>query len=59
MPDADDRVVPVEILGQRYPIRSALDDTYVTELATYVDNKIRSAAEATPTSDMVRVACLL
>jgi len=58
MPDADDRVVPVEILGQRYPIRSALDDSYVAELASYVDGKIRSAAQATPTSDMVRVAVL-
>ncbi len=58
MPDASDRVVPVEILGQRYPIRSALDEAYVAELASYVDSKIRSAAQATPTSDMVRVAVL-
>jgi len=58
MTDADVRVVPVEILGQRYPIRSALDETYVAELASYVDGKIRSAAEATPSSDMVRVAVL-
>ena len=58
MSNANDRVVPVEILGQRYPIRSALDDSYVTELANYVDGKIRSAAEVTPTSDMVRVAVL-
>lgn len=58
MPDVSDRVVPVEILGQRYPIRSALDEAYVAELASYVDSKIRSAAQATPTSDMVRVAVL-
>ena len=30
----------------------------MAELASYVDEKIRSAAEATPTSDMVRVAVL-
>jgi len=58
MTDADVRVVPVEILGQRYPIRSALDEAYVAELASYVDEKIRSAAEATPSSDTVRVAVL-
>jgi cell division protein ZapA len=58
MSDADVRVVPVEILGQRYPIKSALDDHYVAELASYVDEKIRSVAEATPSSDLVRVAVL-
>jgi cell division protein ZapA len=30
----------------------------VAELASYVDGKIRSAAEATPTSDTVRIAVL-
>jgi cell division protein ZapA len=58
MSDADVRVVPVEILGQRYPIKSALDETYVAELASYVDEKIRTAADATPQSDVVRVAVL-
>ncbi len=58
MSDAELRVVPVEILGQRYPIKSALDEAYVAELATYVDEKIRTAVEATPSSDLVRVAVL-
>jgi cell division protein ZapA len=58
MSDADQRVVPVEILGQRYPVRSALDEEYVAELASYVDGKIRTAAEAAPSSDLVRVAVL-
>ena len=52
------RVVPVEILGQRYPIRSTLDAAYVAELATYVDNKMRAAAEAVPSGDSVRLAVL-
>jgi cell division protein ZapA len=52
------RVVPVEILGQRYPIRSSLDAAYVTELATYVDGKMRAAAQAVPTGDAVRLAVL-
>ena len=37
MPADESRVVPVEIHGQRYPIRSALDQEYVARLASYVD----------------------
>ena len=49
------RVIPVEILGQRYPIRSSLEQEYVARLAAYVDEKVRAAAEATPTGDSARV----
>jgi len=52
------RVIPVEILGQRYPIRTALDQEYVVRLATYVDQKMKAAADATPTGDSVRLAVL-
>ena len=52
------RVIPVEIHGQRYPIRSTLDPEYVARLAAYVDEKIRAAADATPTSDSLRLAVL-
>ena len=52
------RVVPVEISGQRYPIRTALDPAYVVRLAAYVDEKMRAAADSTPTSDSVRLAVL-
>ena len=52
------RVVPVEIQGQRYPIRSTLDPAYVARLATYVDEKMRAAADATPTGDSLRLAVL-
>jgi hypothetical protein len=31
------RVISVQIHGQRYPIRSALDQEYVTRLAAYLD----------------------
>lgn len=51
-------IVPVEIRGQRYPIRSDLDPRYVAELATYVDEKIRAAAESAPTTDALRLAVL-
>jgi len=52
------RVVPVEIQGQRYPIRSSLDPEYVARLATYVDEKMRAAGDMTPTGDSLRLAVL-
>jgi len=52
-------VVTVEIGGQRYPIRSTLDERYVTELAAYVDQKMRAASEAAPSSDMLGLAVLV
>jgi cell division protein ZapA len=55
---SDGRVVPVEINGQKYPIRSGLDPEYVAQLASYVDAKIRAAGESTPTGDTLRLAIL-
>jgi cell division protein ZapA len=52
------RVVPVEIQGHRYPIRSSLDPEYVARLAAYVDDKMRAAGEATPSGDSLRLAVL-
>ena len=52
------QVVSVEIRGQQYPIRSALDLRYVHDLAGYVDEKMRSAADSTPTGDALRLAVL-
>jgi cell division protein ZapA len=51
-------VVPVEIQGERYPIRSALEPEYVARLALYVDEKMRAAASAAPTGDTLRLAVL-
>jgi cell division protein ZapA len=56
--DESSRVVSVEIHGQRYPIRSGLDPSYVAELAAYVDEKIRLASRETPASDTLKVAVL-
>jgi cell division protein ZapA len=53
------RVVTVEIMGLRYPIRSALDPAYVSRLANYVDEKMRAAADASPNGDAYRVAVLV
>jgi cell division protein ZapA len=53
------RVVTVEIAGQRYPIRSELEERYVAELAAYIDDKMRAAADAAPSSDMLGLAMLV
>jgi len=55
---AEGRVIPVQIHGQRYPIRSTLDPEYVARLALYVDEKMRAAADTTPTGDSLRLAVL-
>jgi len=52
-------VVTVEIAGQRYPIRSGLDERYITELAAYVDQKMRAASDAAPSSDLLGLAVLV
>ena len=53
------KVVTVEIGGQRYPIRSALDAAYIAELAAYVDAKMRAATETAPTADGLGLAVLV
>jgi cell division protein ZapA len=53
------RLVTVEIAGQCYPIRSALDERYVAELAAYVDQKMRAASDAAPASDTLGLAVLV
>lgn len=52
------RVIHVEIHGQQYPIRSALDATYVAELAAFVDAKMRAAARESAAGDTLKVAVL-
>jgi cell division protein ZapA len=52
------RVVTVEIFGHSYPIRSSLDERYVVELAALVDQRMRAAADAVPSGDVVRLAIL-
>ena len=52
------RVIPVEIFGQRYPIRTTLDPEYVSRLANYVEEKMRAAGDSTPSADPQRLAVL-
>jgi len=55
---AEPHVVSVEIRGQRYAIDSALDARYVNGLASYVDKKMRAAADSTPSGDSLKLAVL-
>jgi cell division protein ZapA len=55
---AQGSIVPVEIGGQRYPIRTTLEPEYVVRLAAYVDEKVRAVSDLTPTGDSVRLAVL-
>jgi cell division protein ZapA len=52
------RVVTVEIHGQRYAVRSDLDQAYIAELATYVDQKMRLAADELASADSLRIAVI-
>lgn len=54
----DARTVEVEIQGQKYSIRSALDQDYVRSLAAFLDQKIGAAAESTTSSDSLRLTVL-
>ncbi len=50
--------IRVEIYDQSYNIGGELEEAYVTELARYVDARMREVAEATHTVDSLRVAVL-
>jgi cell division protein ZapA len=53
-----EQVIPVDIFGQRYPIRTELDPDYVARLAVYVSDKMRATADTTSTGDSLRLAVL-
>jgi len=55
---SEGQVVPVEIHGQRYSIRTALDPEYVAQLAAYVDEKMRAASDSAAPTDSLRLAVL-
>jgi cell division protein ZapA len=55
---AEPRVVLVEVHGQKYPIRTLLEPQYVQELAAFVEQRMRLAANTSPSSDIVGLAIL-
>jgi cell division protein ZapA len=55
-----DRLIQVEIYGQRYSLRAEdeAEAGYVEQLAAHVDKKMRELAASTPTVDSFKVAVL-
>jgi cell division protein ZapA len=54
----DPRVVHVDIQGQRYAIRSALDPKYIADIAAFVDQRMELAGRELATIDTVRIAVI-
>ena len=52
---ADKQRVDIEILGQKYPIRSEAPAEYVRQLASFVDQRAREIRGDAPGQDAVRV----
>ena len=50
--------VKVEIYGQTYQLQASVSETYIKDLARFVDEKMRAVSEATQTVDSLRVAVL-
>ena len=55
---AEKQRVDIEILGQKYPIRSEEAPDYVRQLASFVDRRAREIRGDAPGQDSVRVLAL-
>lgn|SRR5689334_7394302 len=53
-----DAPVKIEIFDQTYNVQADGDEAYLRELAAFVDQKMRTVAEATRQVDSMRVAVL-
>lgn len=56
--DKNVNLVPVEIYGQTYNLRGEGDTSYITDLAAFVDQKMREVSDHTATVDSLKVAIL-
>ncbi|MBI5182787.1 MAG: cell division protein ZapA [Nitrospinae bacterium] len=48
----------VEIFGRIYNIQSEVEPFYTSELASYVDRKMREVSQNTPTVSSIKIAIL-
>jgi cell division protein ZapA len=55
---SEPRILTVEIHGHRYPVRTTLEESYVQELAAFVDGRMRAAADETPSGESIKIAVL-
>lgn len=56
--DKRPNVTSVEIFGQTYSVRAVGDPGYISELASFVDRKMREVSEHAPTVDATKIAIL-
>jgi cell division protein ZapA len=54
----DASLVPVVIFGQTYKVRAEENSAYIEDLARYVDTKMKTIAEASGTTEALKVAIL-
>ena len=56
--DGNDESTEVEIFGQTYNVRGEGDPDYLTELARFVDSRMREVAAQVATVDPMKIAIL-
>lgn len=56
--NANDSSITVEIFGQTYSVRGEGDPDYLTELARFVDSRMRDVAAEVATVDPLKIAIL-
>jgi cell division protein ZapA len=56
--DGNDNSTIVEIFGATYPVRGEGDPDYLTELARFVDSRMRDVASQVATVDPMKIAIL-
>jgi cell division protein ZapA len=56
----NDKIIEIEIFGQRYRIRvkGEEDEQYIGQLTAYIDQKMRDIAEKSKSSDTLKIAVL-
>lgn len=52
------KICEVDIFGEKYSLRAEMDDTFVRDLARYVDSRMREVANASPSASPLQVAVL-
>jgi cell division protein ZapA len=52
------QIVHVDIHGQRYGVRSELDPQYISEIAAFLDERMRKAACELASADPLRIAVI-
>lgn len=57
MPD-DDGTITVEIFGHEYRIKGEADPEYMTQIARFVDTRMREVSKGTPVGSLAKIGIL-